>query len=71
MLGYGSSGRDAPIGLLALALLGKLLLEALPVLAEAGSLLWRRRFVGALLAQQGQAQTVGLVGGVDHRGLLA
>jgi hypothetical protein len=71
LLGYGGSGRDAPVGLLALALLGELLLEALPVLAEAGFLLWRHRFVGALLAQQGKAQTVGLVGGVDRRGLLA
>ena len=58
------------VGLLALALLGKLLLEALPVLAEVGFLLGCGGFIEALVAQQGKIQAVGLVGGVADGGLL-
>lgn len=44
------------------------LVEGLPTFLEAGLLLWRDRPVRAALAQEGEAETIGFVGGVDDGG---
>jgi hypothetical protein len=67
----GGSSRQALLYSVALALLGELLLEVLPTLLEMGLLGGGRGFVHARFAQQGEAQAVGFMSGVDYGRRLA